>query len=188
MLATGKHAVNNQVCPNDDGTSVKMNIADLFFLEELSRTLGPDAGKKWLASVSKQFERKTIPCKKKAPPLRMSSSFKIPRAKAVPASPSRESPSRESPTSSTAFAEPNVTSTELASAPSTFLHAWDLEDVVVQNIHLERTRSSPALIGNSHKSFELLLRKDAGDPCKFGLLFTDAAHTVINDMGNFILQ
>uniref|UniRef100_A0A7S0QKN9 Uncharacterized protein n=1 Tax=Cryptomonas curvata TaxID=233186 RepID=A0A7S0QKN9_9CRYP len=184
MLAAAQHEVN--ILPNDDGTSSAMSIADLFFLDELSRTLGPDAGKKWLASVCKPLERKTILCKKKAPPLRMSSSFKIPRSKAVPAS-----PSRESPTSSTTFTEQCITSTstESSSAPPTFLHAWDLEDVVVQNIQLERTRSSPALMGNSQKSFELFdLRKGAGDPCKFGLLFTDAAHTVINDIENFILQ
>ncbi len=181
MLAA---ANNNDLCLNQDGISA-MSIADLYFFDELSRTLGPDAGKKWMASVCKPLERKAIPCKTKAPSLHISSSFKFTKPKAVPAS-----PSRESPTSSTAFIEQYSTSTESSSAPPTFLHAWDLEDVVVQNIQLERTRSSPVLMGNSQKTFELFdLRKGPlADPCKFGLLFTDAAHTVINDMGNFILQ
>jgi hypothetical protein len=66
------------------------------------------------------------------------------------------------------------------SALSISLHAWDISSVELHTeIQLARTRSSPAVISPQSEQ-----RKDI-DATKIGLLFTDAAHIVVNDLDKY---
>ena len=160
------------------GVDHSLHITDVFFFQELSKAMGPNAAKEWLSCVvkpqkSSSFHRgngtKSAVCKKSAPPLLLSSSFKclVSKHQSI------------SPTSSSSFSEPPLRS------PSAALHAWDVEDILLTIPQFDRTRSSPAICNSQMRTGGI--RKEFNS-CNYGLLFTDAAHTVINDLGDAIFQ
>ena len=161
-----------------------LHITEIFFFHELSRTVGFKSSKEWLGDVVSRNNRlnqqeckepKRAVSKRKVPPLQASSSFKsISSCDKTPSN-------RDSPTCSSCFGD-------VLRSPTASLHASDLENVVVTSFQLERTRSSPAVIGNvSKRADQIGTGTTVAEICNFGLLFTDAAHTVINDLGNMLL-
>lgn len=157
-----------------------LHVADLYFFHELSRTVGTTASKEWLGGIlnkksrrgREQTEQTDAHCKRKQPTTRTSFSLKsmVPNdiSPMNPEVPASDSPCREA-----------------VHLPTSSLHASDMENIVVSTFHLEQIRSSPAM-GNVSKKCEGVANtkiQSIGDVCNFGLLFTDAAHTVINDLG-----
>ncbi len=131
-----------------------LHITDIYFFEQFSEVLGLDAGICWLSSV---------PYKNR----------KARQTSSSPASQCRIRPKlKELPRKTIHNSTANYT---MDSSPVE-LHAWDIaptEQALPSDIQIDRSRSAPV--------FATKRRLEKSKSGNFGLLFTDAAHTVIGD-------
>jgi hypothetical protein len=140
-----------------------LHITDVFFFDEFSKILGPDASMRWLSSVHDRNRK-----------ARSSQMFTAPSAESRTGSKLKVLPRKSIQVSKT---NNKICSLPTDSLPPV-LHAWDIaptEQTPPFDSQIERSRSAPVFA--SPKRW--LQKANSGN---IGLLFTDAAHTVIGDL------
>ena len=143
-----------------------LHITHIYFFQELGQALGRPIAGQWLASslVNERTERYKNQMVTAGRYAQLSSnchsSGQIPKLVDIESEKNAERNKRKTGI---------LTKTSSAS-----LHAWDITNVeFTAGIHVERSRSSPAVF--SPQSTQTM------DPKRMALLFTDAAHIVVND-------
>ncbi len=139
-----------------------MHITDVYFFDEFTKLLGSDADKRWLTVVHHKERKERL-------------NQILLRSCTSPASEIRIPPKlRAEKSTRSANSTTHYTSRSLPTLISpAALDAWDIDPTEQAALFdLERSRSAPAV-----SSLKSSLPK-----ADFGLLFTDAAHTVIGDL------